>query len=268
MGTTNFETVLGALRTSEAVCQAVGLDPTLITQHHASIQRALVEAIKTVHVQWERIPQENLKKIGSALGSYSYVYTTNYDLLIYWAIMSLDAKGFVDYFWTSDQLAFDASNADVWGKATKLLNLHGALHLYRLPSGETVKRKADATDLLDAVGTPYLGSDMPLFVSEGTSAAKMLAIRRSDYLSFAYTTFVRHQGPLVIFGHSLGVADQHLLRALNAEPRLIAISLRRGAPAALTARKAMLHETLPKATLIFFDAATHPLGDPGLRVLP
>jgi hypothetical protein len=185
--------------------------------------------------------------------------------------MSDGAEGFVDYFW-GDNLTFDATNTAVWRKATRVLYLHGALHIYRLPSGETVKRTTGETgeaNLLNAVGTPYMETDMPLFVTEGAAKSKLEAIRRSEYLNFAYKQFSEHHGPLVVFGHSLGETDAHLLKVMGAwEDPVIAVSMRPDRPQRIIAKKAALYDLLPKATIIAFQAETHPLGDHGLLINP
>ena len=92
----------------------------------------------------------------------------------------------LDYFWGEGQ-EFDVTDTETSGTATKVLYLHGGLHLYRLPSGATIKRKAEAgLSLLDLFGVPFTEGAIPLFITEGTSQDKLASIHRSDYLSFAY----------------------------------------------------------------------------------
>src|SRR5690606_2616734 len=112
---------------------------------------------------------------------------------------------------------FDASNVEIWGKCTKVLYLHGGLHLYHLPYGATFKRSATIqANLLDLFGTPYKNGAVPLFISEGTSEDKLRSIYGSDYLSFAFAQFARYRGPTVVFGHGLGDSDAHLVNAMRA----------------------------------------------------
>jgi hypothetical protein len=107
------------------------------------------------------------------------------------------------------------------------LDLHGALHLETDLFGRSRKRQwQPGANLLESFqNQDPTGGWFPLFVSEGLSRDKMRAIARSDYLSFAYQAFVVHRGPLVVFGHSLGVQDQHLANALKAERRRVAVSV-------------------------------------------
>lgn len=220
------------------------------------------------HVPWANVLGATLQAIRDELLHYKFVYSTNYDLLIYWAVMHENQGGFKDFFWAPPY--FDLADVEVWGKPTVVLYLHGGLHLYRTVSGRTLKRHADeGVNLLDLFGTPIAGEDAtPLFVSEGSAADKLASIHRSDYLAFAYKKLVDHDGPLCVFGHSLGDTDNHIVDALAARPRVIAISIRPGAANAIITAKANAIEKLPDAVLSFYDATTHPLGAAALAIAP
>ncbi len=262
----DFELILSALVVSGRVVTALNQTIPEIGERYESIRQALVEAVKSVHVPWQLAAPKALPGIRRALLDYDFVFSTNYDLLVYWAIMSEDAgEGFKDYFWGE---RFDASNTQIWGKATKVLYLHGGIHLYHHPTGETFKRhREDARSLLDLFGEPPADGAAPLFVSEGTADQKLAAISRSDYLSFAYSTFSGHEGPLVVFGHSLAPQDDHLLEPLRRwRKRQIAIAILPATPQEIVSRKASYIERLPDAELSFFDATTHPLGSEDLKV--
>lgn len=217
MGTQNFEAVLSALLTSKIVSGALHLDTRLIGERYESIRQALIEAVISVHIPWTSIQTRVLEQIRTALRAYDSVYSTNYDLLVYWAIMSGTPKEFPDYFWGANN-SFDSGKTEIWVKhPTRVLYLHGAVHLYRDTFSITFKAKAEESwNLLEQFAGRQQRDVVPLFISEGTSENKLEAIRRSDYLSFAYEQFSRHEGPLVVFGHSLGESDQHLVAVMNA----------------------------------------------------
>lgn len=262
--TSNFELVLSALKTTSLVVDAIGQDPAMVNDLYSVTQNALVEAVNSVHIPWANIPQENLHAVKAAILQYDRVYSTNYDLILYWSVMLDGPDGFTDYFFAP---RFDLSNTEIWGKATKLLFLHGGLHLYRELSGQTLKRKAEfGQNLLDLFGTPLDPPAVPLFVSEGSSKDKMKSINRSDYLSFCYSQFARHRGPLVIFGHSLAVDfDAHLIEAIRkSDATVLGISLLPGPD--VPANKARLYAAFANLDVHFFDATTHPLGAANLCV--
>jgi hypothetical protein len=74
-------------------------------------------------------------------------------------------------------------------------------------------------------------------------------------------------GPLVIFGHSPGDEDRHLIEAINANPdRPVAISMRKRPKTTLREQQSDIYGKLRGSEVYFFDAATHPLGSTDLTV--
>jgi len=268
LGTQNFELVLAALNTSRRICTALAVPCSALTERYKSIQRALFEAVSAVHVPWALIDPEALSFIRRELLAYRRVYSTNYDLLVYWAIM-LEEKGngFKDFLWGPH---FDASNTEVWDSATCVYYLHGGIHLATSSDRKDYKRQAgDSGNLLQSLVTTGGDSSVPLFVTEGSARDKQRSISDSDYLNFAYQQFANHNGPLVVFGHSLSEEDGHLLDAMGAwSDRTVAVGIYPTDTTKTIALKTRLHERLPKANLIFFDSRSHPLGAEDLRVEP
>ena len=169
MRTTNFEQVLESLAAAKLVGNALAHDVTHISSRYQSIQQALVESVHCKHVTHADVTPERLSMIREAIIPFEFIYSTNYDLLLYWAVMTEDGSGFKDFFWNKE---FDLANTELWGKASKILYLHGGLHLYRTPSGATMKRRATGgRTLLDLFGTPMDDGMLavPLFVAEGES---------------------------------------------------------------------------------------------------
>ena len=274
--TSNFERVLSYLSITSRTTDIFDGNTSPFEESYERIKTALCEAIQSVHVPRELMTADALIAIRQELRNYRHVYSTNYDLLPYWSIMSeqSDGQDFKDFFWQRSEsraLVFDMTNTSIWKKsATRIYYLHGALHLYRDPwTGRTHKIvNGDEGNLLDKV-------DLPLFISEGSAEDKQRAIRESDYLAFAYQSFLQHQGPLVIFGHSLDDSDEHLVQAISRQsPNKIAISIRgTNSSDSIIERKARLKNALCKGRqyyrqpdLLFFDSGTHPLGDAGLQI--
>jgi hypothetical protein len=264
LDTRQFELVLFALGLARKVNGIFQLKTRPLKKAYDLIKRALIEAVHSVHIRWADTPVEVLMKIHDELRKYKFVFSTNYDLITYWAIMAHEGAGFTDYFFSG---AFDPGNTEVWDEAvTRVLYLHGGLHLYRRQTGGTLKRRASGMNLLDVFGQPYYDAD-PLFVAEGASADKLSVITGSDYLTFAFNTFGNHSGPLVVFGHSLGQTDKHIIDVMQRwGKREIAISLLPNDRENLRRAQASLIEKLPGAQLYFFDATTHPLGSKDLKV--
>lgn len=259
--TRNFEVVLSALATSKAVALALKEPHVHFEERENSIRAALIRAVHGLHVPWLYVPDATLDRVARELANYSAVYCTNYDLLIYWAMMQ-NTDTFRDYFWAEQ---FDIADTEIWGKKSKIHFLHGGLHFYRRPNGQTLKRQAGVgQNLLDLFGTPYRDA-MPLFISEGSAQEKLASIYRSDYLSFVFSCLAQDAGPLVVFGHSLGDSDRHIVDAIGAHKgRSIAISVRAGGN--IRQKKAAIIAALPNAKIHFFDAVSHPLGAADLLI--
>lgn len=263
LGTKNFELVLSALNTSQVVLDALRQSSTLVQERYSQIRTALVASVHKVHVPWLAVVESTLDEINAELRNYQSVFSTNYDLLVYWSIMR-DATSFRDFFWGP---RFDLANTAIWGKCTKAYYLHGGLHLYKGMFGETIKRVApEGLNLLDVFGTPFEPNTSPLLVAEGTAREKLQSIYMSDYLSFAYSALCRHKGPLVVFGHGWGDSDAHIATAIAAShaTEVAVAMLPSEDPASIVRQKARVIEKLPDTKLHFFDGTTHPLGAGGL----
>lgn len=262
--TSNFEAVLDYLRVAALVCEQLGHDEHDVFDRYDSIKAALIEAINDHHIGWSAIPPGPLERFRGVLLDHEQTWSTSYDLLSYWAVMTERPRPTVrvgDCFWNDDG-AFDPANAEPSSPRPMLYWVHGALHLYRTRSGETVKRThKPGRTLLDLLGTPFRGVDVPLFVSEGTSKQKMRAIRGSDYLSHAYTTLAESRGDLVVFGQAFGPSDAHLVAAINRRPRRrIAYGVYAATNAEANSLCAHVEQQFPAARLRFFESESHPLG--------
>jgi hypothetical protein len=129
--------------------------------------------------------------INQELARYRTVFTTNYDLLNYWAIQHSPQA--IDDLFQGPEPGFDLS-ATATDK-TRLLYLHGGLHLVRNQDGTARKLMSTEGTLLGSFAinnTIKTLDDVPLFVNEGPSADKLKTIRSSDYLSFCYDQLLGH----------------------------------------------------------------------------
>jgi hypothetical protein len=261
LNTQDFESVLQALRTARIVAKALSVDTDELDERYESIRAALIRAVREVHVAWDPlVSSKALDLLNQAMRTYRSVFSTNYDLIPYWGLMR-DATHFKDLFWGNGH-AFDLTDASVDPDATRLLFVHGALHLYEDQEGVTHKLVADGRRLLAMFGQDP--EHVPLFVSEGTAADKRRAIASSGYLNYVYQELWRESGPVTVFGQAFGEQDEHIATAIDRRPVRIAIALRTDRSAAeLRRRVAGYERQLVKAESVFFDAATHPLAEVG-----
>lgn len=266
--TSNFESVLRATATAMRVNTIQAVDSAPAEDAYVRVREALIEAVNWVHPPWAEVPEDKLRQLRKSLGYFESVFTTNYDLLIYWAVMSEDSgKGFKDFFWNKP-LVFDITDVEPYGSPTMIYYLHGALHLQREPTGVTRKRSNDgATNLLEGFQSNEPGEAWPLFVSEGTAEDKLRAIRTSDYLTFALEALSEQSGDLVIHGHSLDESDRHLVDALQSAPlETVAVAIHVPTTTDLLGTMYGYKKLLSKKYVMFYDSQSHPLGDPSLTI--
>jgi hypothetical protein len=268
--TPNFERVLADLNTAIRVSQVAGVDASPFYERYRRIQLALGHAIRQVHVTRSEVPNESLAAIRAELLNYEWIFTTSYDLIVYWAMGYGEVfRPFVDHFRFGGRCEFDPSRADVFDGEIPVYFLHGALHLVVGGTGVTWKlRRTAIQTLLDQFGQPIPGDPQarPLLVTEGSARDKFRAIEGNDYLSHALELLRTLELPVVVFGSRLGQQDQHLVDALAEHPeRPVAISLFPGTRREIAAQKADIYSRLEVDTLLFFNSRTHPLGSADLR---
>ena len=194
---------------------------------HAATCVAMVQAISEDHIRsLTEIDKEDDRSAHAAafLDDFAHVFTTNYDLLLYWVLMKHrdrgkrgNARRWRDGFRRRGQQSFGELDPSV---DVNVFFLHGALHLY-VHGGHTRKHVGRRKQrLLDIVGFTFDQGGHPLFVAGGRPEQKLEAIRANPYLHLAYDSFRSIRGDLVIFGSSLGSSDQHLLDAMARNPHL------------------------------------------------
>jgi uncharacterized protein DUF4917 len=269
-GTTNFERVLADLNIAIRTCDLVGVDTAPLYARYHSIQLALGHAIREVHLKRSQVPDTTLEAIRGVLERFEWVFTTSYDLLVYWAMgyPKNDYTPFVDCFRWGGRCEFDPRRADIYVGQIPIYFLHGALHLVVGGSGITSKLKSTSIrTILDQFGQPLQGDPQArsLLVTEGSSQDKLRIIEGNDYLTHALQRLRECELPIVVFGSSLSEQDRHLADALNEHPeRPVAVSLRPGPKRDLAVRQADIYGRLEAEKLMFFDATTHPLGMAGI----
>jgi hypothetical protein len=271
-GSPNFERALGDLLTAIRVCGVYGIDTRPLFERYLEIQRALGEAVRAVHINRDSVPGQTRQAIRNVLKGFEWIFTTNYDLLLYWAI----AYGgrflpFIDHFRWANRCEFDPERAPVYASDVPIYFLHGALHLVVDGDGAVFKlRRNNLETLLDQFGQPMEGDPeaRPLLVTEGSSRDKLEVIENNEYLAHALETLRENDLNTVVFGSALGFEDAHISDALSENSkRTIAVSMLPGESTAnVLARQLEIYGRVEVDELVFFDATTHPLGARELKV--
>lgn len=159
-----------------------------------------------------------------------YVFTLNYDLLLYWSMMNQTDSDAGDSVVLNRRDGFDndEDNLDadyvVWQGETgahkpNYYFLHGALHLF--DSGSELQKYTwirSGERLIEQARDAVSNDKFPLFVAEGTSKQKKNKIRHNAYLYQGYKVLTANAEQakhcFFIFGHSLAKNDDHILMRL------------------------------------------------------
>jgi hypothetical protein len=213
---TDFEAALGAAEGAE---------------DRIRIRKGLVAAIGDVHPQRRFLSEADCEQCGRFLEQFAgrvrescrgRVFTTNYDLFLYWVLMQRQTRlRLYD--------GFDSEGLWREGRAheTFVFYLHGALHHFEEDIGR-VKPIMQQYKLLWQEGSPLplqvrrhiARGHFPVFVSEGTAFEKRSSIGRNVYLRKMSKHFTKHcDDPLAALftvGHSLSQVDKHLTDVIGA----------------------------------------------------
>lgn len=265
LNSSNFEDVLKILYHSKLVDSQLGSPQAdQIDSLYSNTKNSLSAAVNYAHVPPDF---RGLTELNSIFEAYDAIFTTNYDLIPYWSIMK-DSYGFRDFFWGANN-SFNLSDTSVQRGKTVIYFLHGAVHLVEKPDGTTKKLVGAGFERLSDLFDLEHPEQIPLMISEGSSASKFSRIKRNDYLRFCNDRLRNLKGNLVVVGHSLHQDyDQHILdtiKASNVERIAISVWPHMGEIDIISFKTRLMRE-LEGKDLYFFNSETHPLGAPGLCV--
>ena len=227
LGTSDFEKVIRALEHSATVAGCYGAATEFIAKLKADAQALKSILVSTIA---SRHP-ENTAKVSDAqkascsvfLGNFKKVYTLNYDVLLYWVLLSNreqraddidDGFRLPDGEFGVDYRVFDSPQSPTF------FFMHGGLHIYDSGS-ETRKYVWNDTGrpIMAQVQAAIDQNLYPLFVAEGSSQQKMTKINHNGYLSKALRSFEEvckiKDADLFIFGHGLNDTDEHILSRIR-----------------------------------------------------
>jgi hypothetical protein len=229
IGTNNFEGVMRLLENGIWLAAHYGLkvsskSKSEMSKDLESVKKALVEAIAKTHLPIPNdIGESRIKRCIDFIKPYHNIFTLNYDLLLYWVAMSESELLRRDGFRNSDndpEAEYCVFSEHVGGDKG-IFFIHGALHFY-VEAGEVRKHtwKKTGIRIIKLVEDNLKHGKYPLFVAEGISEKKKIQIQANSYLSYCLGKLQRIQGPLVVFGLSLGESDQHILDAISYNNKL------------------------------------------------
>jgi len=228
LNTTDFEVVIRTLQDASALITLYGGDTELAKALHSDAQylkEALVQAIAKRHPSRPYdIPPEKYQACRAFLSNFKNIYTLNYDVLLYWALMQDE----VDTLDLAPDDGFRHPEDDYdqpyvsWQQAhtATVSYLHGALHLFDNRQ-DIIKYTWSKTEIpiIDQIRSALSEDKFPLFVAEGKSSQKRDRILHNAYLHKALRSFEgccnTKKASVTIYGHSLAENDAHVLRCIE-----------------------------------------------------
>lgn len=221
LGTQDFEDVIRLLVDMvKALPNYKESSPELVQQVErdtAAIKKILADAIAKNHPDRPYdIANEQYASCRSFLSHFDHIYTLNYDVLLYWALMHDEVDKL--QIRCDDGFRHPEGNEDApyvsWqdSNSPTVHFLHGALHIFDA-GHEITKYTWSKTDIaiVDQIRAALDDEKYPLFVAEGYSQDKLDKIMHSAYLHKALRSFASIGGALFVFGHSFDDNDDHIL---------------------------------------------------------
>jgi hypothetical protein len=226
LNTTDFEVVMNALRRAAALVEVY--EPTnaalakLFRDEADALREVLASAIAQNHPELPAdIEPEQYRACRKFLNNFNTVYTLNYDLLLYWAIMQDEIEQPLELGDDGFRRPDDRTPTYVTWDVQKtndqdVFYLHGALHLF--DAGHELKKYTwvgTGVRLIEQIRDALKQNMFPLIVSEGTSPEKMSHIQHSNYLGRGFRSISQIRGSLYIYGFAMGTNDEHWLRLIE-----------------------------------------------------
>lgn len=255
----NFEIILEHLESTERVCKALGIPQKQITRNKDLIKEGLIDSINRIHPTPDEIRLEQIKRVAEQIKDFDQIFTTNYDLFLYYLI--LESKKFGDYFYFENREddRFKLFNPGDALNTNHIYYLHGALFIFD-KSINTIKIKRDDNWLIQVITKEITKDNYPLFISEGTYKTKLKAIQSNNYLTYCFRNLQENKSSnLVVFGQSLSEQDLHIVHAIDENYENLAYGIRISVNKKMNEIKAELNRIrslFKKTDVEFFDSST------------
>ena len=290
--TTDFEFVLSHLWYAREINSRLSIIESKTKASYELIKKALINTILKIHPKPSDVCSY-FNNIAAFTMKFQKVFSLNYDLLLYWAMLraneELNCNHFKDCFYHtnfSDDWHYYEEPRPPATTSTLVFYPHGNLYLLEKLQGKTtveqdkeydegeeifgltrreLKIESDNQLLLDEIVDRWqVPGTMPLFVSEGTWKEKLASINSSGYLSEIYYSALNEMGKnITVFGWAIGDKDEHILKAIKrANVQSMAISVHKPSTSDIDQHTAHIRAKLKQAIsdrlkTIFFDAESN-----------
>jgi len=230
--TKNFEVVMHQLSNFMELLEAFDGSEEILKQVDQAakvLKSSLLKAIQQLHPEHVfHLEDDQVKAcarfLAPILSSEGKVFSTNYDLLLYWVLMRGELDSGNDGFGYErlddpDDYSTDEEWSELlWGpnrNDQSIHYLHGALPIF--DTGTEIVKETYGRDnyLLQNIEERMQRNEYPVFVAAGDGEQKLRQIRHNPYLSQSYDTLCEIGGSLITFGFNFGDSDEHIIGAIN-----------------------------------------------------
>ena len=234
INTKNFELIMRQLDNFIELAKAFYIDENMVnalTDANQLMQKSLIDAVSALHPEHVfEVGEVKSKACFNFLNEYlekeGKVFSTNYDLLLYWVLMRNESKKAIDGFGREHLNPVqtrrgneDAEFGDLhWGKhkdEQTVYHIHGTLPIF--DTGIEIEKEVYTTRkyLLENVKSRMESKDYPIFVTAGDGTEKLKQIYHNRYLTYCYENLCNITGSLISFGFNFGENDYHIIDAVN-----------------------------------------------------
>mgnify|MGYP000601521265 CR=1 FL=1 len=234
INTKNFEQIMRQLDMTIEIAKAFDAKPKFVeklSKAHKTLQKSLIDAVSKLHPEhvFEIAPQES-KACFNFLDKYfqkdGNIFSTNYDLLLYWVLMrnnpEISVDGFGKELLNPEELKRgeegEWSEELYWGynkQKQNIFYLHGALPFFDTNIEIEKEQYTTRHYLLENIQERMQNHEYPIFVTAGNGDDKLAHIMHNKYLTYCYDSLSNINGSLVSFGFNFGDYDEHIIDALN-----------------------------------------------------
>jgi hypothetical protein len=231
--TENFELIMSQLKLFVELLNAFESKEGIqdrVRRASERLQQSLLDAISQLHPEHVfQMSDDRVTACASFLKDFLQsggdIFTTNYDLLLYWVLLRGGVENHVDGFGRELLNPIAAKNGEEqqwselrWGPNQNQQNIHymhGALPIFDARHNLIKEEYTSDAFLLNKITKRLNEGQYPVFVTAGNGEEKLEKIRHNRYLSFCYDSLCVAEGSLVSFGFNFGDYDGHIIDAIN-----------------------------------------------------
>lgn len=233
VNTKNFEAIMRQLDNFIEIAEAFDTDGGLIESlkdANLQLQQSLINAVSELHPEHVfEIEDEKSEACFRFLNEYlekdGKIFSTNYDLLLYWILMRNESINAIDGFGKELLNPVEAKRGEEaelgdlnWGKNKSdqtVFHVHGTLPIF--DTGIEIEKEVykNRKYLLENIKERMINKEYPIFVTAGDGNEKLKQIYRNRYLTYCYENLSNITGSLISFGFNFGEYDDHIIEAVN-----------------------------------------------------